>query len=125
MSITPDEMASPEAHRAVCEERDELREELERAQRAHYNEKCRGDHYFEQALNLTAEKKQLRRDLDGLEAEAARLAFEHPILAQLLELARRGVVPSEVTLCDLRRLEGVGLVEWRDGAYWATEVSRG
>lgn len=47
------------------------------------------------------------------------------IIRQLLELSRRGVVPSEVTVRELRRLEAVGLVEWRDGAYWRTEVSCG
>lgn len=105
MSVQPDEMVSPEAYQKACKQRDEL------AARVHDLERD-----VDQAVELTRRWR---------ERCAAKVPPADIVLVQLLEQSRRGVVPNEVTLRDLRRLEGVGFVEWRDGAYWATEVSRG
>jgi hypothetical protein len=189
MSITPDEMVSPEAHRAVCEERDELAARVAELEARLGGAQTEAQRYLELASRLERERDMARFDLeitfeelvdtreerdaerlarvtesdraDGLEemltvvevwrdelegrvhdlerdrdqaVELARRWRERcaakappadPVLAQLLEQARRGAVPCGLYLRDWQRLEGVGLVEWRDGAYWRVEVDRG
>ena len=158
MSITPDEMVSPEAHRAVCEERDRLRARVAELEPQPFvvgvpidpatgvrvgnpdgilvtlteqvAERVRAE---ARVVELEARVHDLERDRDAAIALARRwrerctaeMPPDDPVLAALLEQSRRGAVPCGLYLRDWQRLEGVGLVEWRDGAYWATEVSCG
>jgi DNA repair exonuclease SbcCD ATPase subunit len=134
MSIQPDEMVSPEAYRVALDRIEELEARLGGAQTeaTRYLELmerlqsriCDLERDREDALDLACEWQERYEAERTLKpptpaAETVDPEMEGVIRRQLLEQAQRGAIPSELHLAEWRQLEARGVVELRDGKYWA------